>query len=130
MLSVKRTHKLFFLLLLFPLLAWGSSQEGNLDQRVREIADQLRCPVCRGVPISESPSAMAVDMMQAVRQQLEQGRTETEILNYFESRYGEWILLNPKPKGLNLMIWILPLLLLLGGGAFILFKVRRWSARS
>ncbi len=99
----------------------------DLDSQTHAIADQLRCPVCRGVPISESPSSMALDMMEVVRQKLNEGRTEEEILNYFENRYGEWILLKPKPSGFNLVIWILPLFVLLAGGLFLVFTLRKWA---
>lgn len=120
--------KWVFLFLLIPFFAWGSTPQENLDSRARHIADQLRCPVCRGVPISESPSTLAIDMMSVIRQKLETGQTEKEILGFFENRYGEWILLKPKPEGLNLMIWILPLIALIGGGTVLLFAVKKWSA--
>lgn len=103
---VKQTSKLFFLILAAPLLAWGLSPSADFDQRARAIADQLRCPVCRGVPISESPSPLAMDMVQTIRQKLKEGQTEEQILSYFENHYGEWILLEPKPKGLNRLLWI------------------------
>lgn len=102
----------------------------DLDRQSREIADQLRCPVCRGIPIADSPSELAQNMMGMIRQKLKEGESEAGILKYFEDRYGEWILLKPKPRGLNLMIWIFPLLLFVGGGAFLGFKIFRWSKKS
>lgn len=115
----------FALLLLLPAL--GMASPTKEEQQVRQIADQLRCPVCRGIPIAESPSELAQDMVQMIRQKLAEGKTETEILDYFEDRYGEWILLKPKPKGLNLIIWLLPIFFLAGGGGFLAYKVYRWS---
>lgn len=116
------------LCMLFALLqGWAFAADNSLDAQARAIADQLRCPVCRGIPIAESPSELAQDMMQVIRQKLVEGKTEAEILDYFEDRYGEWILLKPKPKGLNLLVWILPILFLIGGGFFLAFKISHWS---
>lgn len=130
MLFVKPARKLVFLILAVPLSAGGLSPETDFDQRARAIANQLRCPVCRGVPISESPSPLAMDMVQTIRQKLNEGQTEEQILSYFENHYGEWILLEPKPKGLNRLLWILPALLLAGGGIFLGFKIFSWTRSS
>lgn len=122
--------KLKWIFLFFLLPVWISvfASTTEIDNQAKQIANQLRCPVCRGVPISESPSTLAIDMMSVIRQKLETGQTEEAIIAYFENRYGEWILLKPKPEGLNLMIWILPLMVFLGGGAILLFAVKKWSA--
>ena len=101
----------------------------NIDHEAREIADQLRCPVCRGVPIAESPSELAHDMMSMIRKQLQDGKSREEILVYFTQRYGDWILLQPKAEGMNLSLWVLPIVLLGGGIIFIFVLVNRWSKR-
>lgn len=75
----------------------------------------LRCPVCQGMPISESPSEMAQAMMKVVREQLAEGKSQAEILAYFVDRYGEWVLLEPKREGLNLVLWGAPPLAILAG---------------
>lgn len=108
----------------------ATGQDPDINFQARPIADQLRCPVCRGIPIADSPSELAQDMMETIREKLSQGLSEEEILLYFENRYGEWILMNPKPKGLNLTLWLLPASLLLGGAAFLVFKFSQWSKRS
>lgn len=118
------------LFLLVSTLAWGVSSNLSLDEQARQIADQLRCPVCRGIPISESPAELAQDMMKVIREKLQNGESEEQILKYFEDRYGEWILLSPKPKGLNLIVWVLPVLLLIGGGGFLALKISQWSRRT
>lgn len=118
-----------FLVLTLSLTAWATIPGAELDQKARAIADQLRCPVCRGIPVAESPSELARDMMAVIRQKLAEGQTEEEVLAYFEGRYGEWILLKPKPEGINLILWIVPALLLLGGAVFLVQKVSGWSRR-
>jgi cytochrome c-type biogenesis protein CcmH len=93
---------------------------------VREIAAQLRCPVCQGLSVADSPSELANEMRTLVRDQLQQGKTSAEVLDYFAQRYGEWILLAPPKRGFNLVIWVLPFVLLLIGVAAVYLGVRRW----
>ena len=81
----------------------------------------LRCPVCQGMPISDSPADMAQSMMAKVRTMHSEGKSEEEILKYFTDRYGDWVLLKPKASGFNWLVWGLPpVVLLLGLGAALL----------
>jgi cytochrome c-type biogenesis protein CcmH len=105
----------------------GTSGVSRLDDSVRALASMLRCPVCQGESIQESPAALAGEMRQVVREQLAAGRTPEEVKAYFVSKYGEWILLQPKAKGVNLTVYLLPLLMLLGGALVIVFALRRWT---
>ena len=75
----------------------------------------LRCPVCQGMPISDSPADMAQSMMAKVRTMHSEGKSETEILKYFTDRYGDWVLLKPKASGFNWLVWGLPPFVLLLG---------------
>ena len=61
------------------------------------------------MPIADSPADMAQAMMKKIRTMTNEGRERQEILDYFVSRYGEWVLLKPKQEGLNWIIWIVPL---------------------
>ena len=74
---------------------YGPLVATDLDE-AHAIGKMLRCPVCQGMPIAESPSQMAQDMMGRVRDMLREGRSRDEILEYFVERYGEWVLLAPK----------------------------------
>lgn len=98
-----------------------------LELRTRAVAAELRCAVCQGISIEESPSALAREMRDLVKEQLRAGRTPAEVKEYFVAAYGEWILLSPKPRGLNLVLYIAPVLLLLGGIVGIVILVRRWT---
>lgn len=99
-----------------------------LELRTRAVAAELRCAVCQGISIEESPSALAREMRDLVKEQLRAGRTPAEVKEYFVAAYGEWILLSPKPRGLNLVLYLAPVLLLIGGIVGIVFLVRRWTA--
>ena len=102
----------------------------DLEAQVREIALQLRCPVCQGLSVGDSPSELANEMRGLVREQLQQGKTPAEVLNYFAQRYGEWILLAPPKRGFNLVIWVLPFVLLPIGACVIYWRARRWVRNS
>jgi len=104
------------------------SNDSILEARTREIAAHLRCPVCQGLSIEDSPSELSQQMKQVVRDQLRAGKSPDEVKAYFVSKYGEWILLEPKPAGMNLAVYLLPLLLLVGGGGLIFVMVRKWTA--
>jgi cytochrome c-type biogenesis protein CcmH len=95
------------------------------DDHAYELGKEIRCPVCQGMPISESPAQMAQDMMKQVRHMVIENKSDEEIKKYFTDRYGDWVLLNPKPEGFNLFVWIVPPVLLLLGGFIILRYVRK-----
>ncbi|HVZ48752.1 MAG TPA: cytochrome c-type biogenesis protein CcmH [Gemmatimonadaceae bacterium] len=99
-----------------------------IDARTTAIASQLRCPVCQGLSIQDSPSELSQQMRAIVKEQVAAGKSDDEIRNYFIGRYGEWILLAPRARGFNLLAYALPLALLLGGAALIAVNVRRWAS--
>jgi cytochrome c-type biogenesis protein CcmH len=109
---------------LIPLALGAASPD--LEAQVREIDSQLRCPVCQGLSVADSPSELANEMRILVREQLQQGKTPPEVLDYFTQRYGEWILLAPPKRGFNLVVWGLPFVLLPIGAVAIYLGVRRW----
>ena len=98
----------------------------DLEARERQIALQLRCPVCQGLSVGDSPSELASEMRALIREQLQQGKTPAQVLEYFTQRYGEWILLAPPKRGFNLVIWVLPFMLLPLGAATVYLRARRW----
>lgn len=107
----------------------SATDETDLEAMTRRLASQLRCPVCQGLSIEDSPTELAQNMRAVVREQLAEGRTPDEVKVYFVNRYGEWILLEPEPRGFNLTIYLLPVLAVLAGGIFVAFVIRRWSSR-
>lgn len=99
----------------------------DLEDKVREIASELRCVVCQNLSVADSPSELAKEMRNLVRELVEQGKSREEILAYFVSRYGEFVLLSPTKRGFNLLVWVLPFLALIGGGCGVYLVVRRWT---
>ena len=96
-----------------------------LDQRTNQVGQLLRCPVCQGMSISDSPAEMAVNMKGQVRELLARGYTEEQILKYFELSYGQFVLLRPKMEGVTGMVWLLPVLALVIGAGIVFYKIRK-----
>jgi cytochrome c-type biogenesis protein CcmH len=104
-----------------------SGADSALEARTSAVAATLRCPVCQGESIQESPSGLAQQMRAVVRERLRTGESPDQVKAYFVSRYGEWILLEPKMTGLNILLYVLPVLLTAGGLVLVVFLVRRWT---
>lgn len=99
--------------------------EPDLDQRVHELAAELRCLVCQNQSLAESNAPLARDIRHRIRDQLAQGRTESEIREFLVTRYGDFILYRPPWKATTVLLWISPVLLLLGGLGWLLRGLAR-----
>jgi len=97
----------------------------ELERQTMHLASELRCPVCQGLAIGDSPSLMAANMKAQARELLAQGYTEEQILNYFEKSYGQFVLLKPKFQGVNALVWILPVAALAIGFLLVVVKAKR-----
>src|SRR5512138_3548435 len=106
----------------------GNVPETQIERDVRALAAELRCPVCQGLSLQDSPSELSQEMKNLVREQLRAGKTPDEVRRYFIGRYGEWILLEPQAHGFNWLVYTLPVLLLVGGGGALYFALRRWTS--
>lgn len=102
--------------------AGGSLSESAINELAADVATKLRCPVCQGVSIADSPSGMATKMRAQVRDLVTKGYSEEQVMMYFERSYGEFVRLEPPLRGLNVMLWILPGIVLLGGALFVFRK--------
>ena len=101
-----------------------------LVQRTNEVSALLRCPVCQGMAVADSPAEMAVNMKAQVHELLARGYTEEQILKYFELSYGQFVLLRPKFEGVNRLVWLLPLGALLAGIAIVFFALKKLESRA
>lgn len=102
--------------------AGGALSESAINDLAADVAAKLRCPVCQGVSIADSPSGMATKMRAQVRDLVTKGYSEEQVMTYFERSYGEFVRLEPPLRGLNVMLWILPGVVLLGGALFVFRK--------
>ncbi len=112
-------------------LAFSAARPQTLDQRVKNVASQLRCPVCQGESVADSPALLAQQMRLVIREQLQAGKSDEDIVQYFASRYGEQnVVWSPPRQGFALLAWIVPIVLLLGGIVLLFFVFRDWLASS
>lgn len=128
-----RTAGAAALLLALALSVTASAQEAppsgaELDDLTARVAAQLRCPVCRNQSVLESSSTLAREMQAEIRRRLARGESPEQVKSYFVSRYGEWILLEPPPHGINLLVYLLPAAGLLLGGWLVVHLVTQWTA--
>ena len=110
--------------LLLAATAWCADEDYN-NKTYREIADTLRCPTCQGLSVLDSDAKFAVQIKDEVTRQLKEGKSRKEILTFFETRYGTWILREPPKEGFNLVVWGFPLVLLVLGPVLVWFFVWR-----
>lgn len=102
------------------------------EARARDISKDLRCLVCRNESIDDSHAALAKDLRLLVRERVVAGDSDEEVVDYVVDRYGEFVLLNPRMSGSNLVIWLAgPALLIVGGlGAWAFMRRQRAASAS
>lgn len=109
----------------------GKPLEGEpLERETKRVASLLRCPVCQGLSVFDSPAEMARNMKIQVRELVARGYTEEQILRYFETSYGEFVRLEPQARGVNWLVWILPVAALALGLFLVRNTLRPKAARS
>ena len=122
----ERANRCLVLLILFSLVGVALAQT-ELDRQVFNLSRQLRCPVCTSESVADSNADVSIEMRNIVQEQLEAGKSEAEVLAYFQARYGDWILLEPPKRGLHLLVWLLPVVVAVAGALALALLVRRWT---
>ena len=110
----------------WSLLSLNASAHKTLDQRVYEVGSQLKCPVCQSESVADSPSLIAQQMRGVIRQQLQAGRSEQQVMQYFINTYGEQIAWSPPWQGFTLLAWLVPIALILIGAGLLFLTLREW----
>lgn len=101
------------------------SADPALEARVLKIAEELRCLVCQNETIAASQADLAKDLRQQIREQLTQGRTQEDILDFMAQRYGDFVLYRPPLKFSTVLLWAGPFVLLLVAAVVLLMNIRR-----
>jgi len=96
----------------------------TVELRTEGLAHELRCPVCQGLSIADSTSEAAVNMKRRVQELVAQGYSDEQILHYFITRYGQWIVLEPPTSGLGWVIWVGPGAIVLVGFGVVWSRLR------
>lgn len=98
--------------------------DAELRERTHSAAKLLRCVVCQGLSVADSPSETARAMRDEVEALVAKGYDTEQVLMYFEASYGEFVLLEPKREGFTWAVWLLPVAVPLVGAAWILLGRR------
>ena len=109
--------KLFFII--YFIFSFNLLEANNEDMKSK-ITKNLRCLVCQGQSVYDSDSEFAISIKILVDKKLEEGFSEIQIYDFFRERYGEWILYDPELNKNTYILWLLPLLIFLIGGAIII----------
>tara|TARA_X000001036_G_scaffold352828_1_gene334070 strand:- start:109 stop:471 length:363 start_codon:yes stop_codon:yes gene_type:complete len=108
--------KLFFIL--FFMFSFNHLKATNEDMKGK-ITKNLRCLICQGQSVYDSDSEFAISIKTLVDKKLEEGFSETQIYDFFKEKYGDWILYDPELNKNTYILWLLPILIFLIGGAII-----------
>jgi len=114
---------------LLPALAYGAEavptqQDPASQQRAVTLSEQLRCLVCQNQSIADSNAELAVDLRRQIQEQIAQGRSDGEIVDFMVQRYGDFVLYRPPVKATTILLWFGPALLLLTGLVVLVRNLR------
>jgi len=116
------------LTLAFAAAAFGQAEEvahpdAKVEQRLKDLGEQLRCLVCQNQTIAESNAGLALDLRNQIRAQIAAGKSDDEIRAYMVARYGDFVLYRPPLKATTVLLWIGPFALLGVGIAVLAWVV-------
>jgi cytochrome c-type biogenesis protein CcmH len=100
-------------------------KDPKLETRARHLSEELRCMVCQNQSIDDSAAPLARDLRLLVRERLTQGDSDSQVLDYLVSRYGEFVLLKPRFELHNFLLWGLPPIALAAGMIALFVTARR-----
>jgi len=95
------------------------------EARARNLSRELRCMVCQNQSIDDSEAPLARDLRLLVRERIAAGDSDAQVINFLVARYGEFVLLKPRFERQTLLLWLIPPLVLFGGGAALWMHTRR-----
>ncbi|MBI3740069.1 MAG: cytochrome c-type biogenesis protein CcmH [Chloroflexi bacterium] len=132
MLNIKRKLIPVFLAIMASFLtvaivyAQGGQPYTPTDDDVNRVAKKLYCPVCPNTPLDVCETKACQDWRAQIRDELSQGWTDQQILDYFVSQYGERVLAEPQRQGFTSLVWFLPLTAVLVGLGVVYEILKNW----
>ena len=113
-----------FLAIAAALVLAARPHELTAAERVDRITAELRCPVCQGLSVKDSPSETARQMRDLVAARVREGRSDAEIEAEFRAAYGDWVLLSPPIASWSGLVWLAPLAAIAAGVILASARVR------
>ena len=114
--------KIFLAILITLNFTQINSTENN-EELKNKISKNIRCLICQGQSIYDSQSDFALSMKLVINKKLDEGLSENEIYEFLKNQYGQWITYDPELNQKTFILWVLPILLFLIGGAIIIRKL-------
>lgn len=117
-------------LLCLPVLAkeaTPAAEDPAIEARMLSITTELRCLVCQNQTIADSHAGLAVDLRKQVREMIQRGDSDRQIIDYMTARYGDFVLYRPPLKGTTAALWFGPAALLVAGVVVLGLTLRRRS---
>ena len=116
-----KTLKLTFII----FLIFTFNLKADETELQNKITKNLRCLICQGQSVYDSDSDFAISLKLVVKKKIKNGLSEKEIYDFLTEKYGEWILYDPKFNKNTYILWFLPLLIFLFGGAIVFKKINK-----
>ena len=113
---------IFFLFIVIIFNFTGLNSAENNDEIKNKISKNIRCLICQGQSVYDSQSDFAISIKLIIERKLNEGLNENEIYDFLKKQYGQWISYDPEFNKKTFILWILPILLFLIGGAIIVRK--------
>ena len=113
--------KIFLIIVIIFNFTHVSSSENN-DELTNKISKNIRCLICQGQSVYDSQSDFAISMKLVIKKKLDEGLSENEIYEFLKNQYGQWITYDSEFNKKTFILWLLPILLFLIGGAIIFRK--------
>lgn len=128
----KRVHLWFLALLAVLALSLARptfAQQPSADE-INEVAKKLSCPTCTGINVADCPTETCAQWRAKIGELLAEGESEQEILDYFAARYGDHVLQVPPKRGFFVLVWVLPVVAIVAGLAWLAYLMRGWSRQT
>ena len=119
----------------WSIAAFGQAAEvahpdARVEERLRTLAEEMRCLVCQNQTIADSNAPLALDLRNQIRSQIAEGRSDAQIREYMVERYGDFVLYRPPLKPTTVLLWVGPFVLLAIGAVAFVRVMRRGRAAS
>lgn len=123
-------RRMLLLWLLIPIFSYAEPvmPDPAVEARLKVLSQELRCLVCQNQTLADSSAPLAEDLRREIRGLIAKGMTDQEVTDYLVARYGDFVRYRPPVKSQTLLLWIGPMLLLVGGLAGLWLALRRRNA--
>ena len=119
--------KIIFILIFISLLTnlFATKSYANTEADLKKITSKLRCMTCQNQTIYDSDAEFSLDIKKIIKEKLQNGKTEDEIVHFLIQRYGEYIIFEPQMNKQNLFLWYFPFIILAFSLVFLILQIKK-----